>query len=338
MAKVKYPLFSGDVRGDFAKIAIFRKGGIVSKYFVPRDPKTAAQLAVRFAFRDLYMAGLTRAQADLLYAAIVHLHDELYSPLDHVHDHGALEGLEDDDHSQYLNEERGNDRYSLLEHDHNSIYSLLAHLHDSNYAGIGHNHDGSYSGLSHNHSSVYSVLSHLHDDRYLQSVPQQDHGGLAGLGDDDHSQYYNTTRGDARWSVLSHLHDSNYAGLSHNHNSVYSVLSHDHAGVYAILGETLSWSTPTLINSWVVQTSGSTDVKYSKDQIGVVRLRGAVKNGTLQNTAFVLPSGYRPAQDIVFAIAMNTGTGQLVVRAAGDVQPWAGSNQWVWLDSVQFRL
>ncbi len=52
---------------------------------------------------------------------------------------------------------------------------------------------------------LYSALGHLHDDRYLQSVPQQDHGGLSGLGDDDHMQYYNQTRGDARY-----LQSANY--------------------------------------------------------------------------------------------------------------------------------
>lgn len=33
-----------------------------------------------------------------------------------------------------------------------------------------------------------------------------DHGALTGLADDDHSQYYNQTRGDARYSQLGHTH------------------------------------------------------------------------------------------------------------------------------------
>ena len=35
-----------------------------------------------------------------------------------------------------------------------------------------------------------------------------DHGGLTGLGDDDHTQYHNDTRGDARYSPLGHTHDA----------------------------------------------------------------------------------------------------------------------------------
>lgn len=38
--------------------------------------------------------------------------------------------------------------------------------------------------------------------------PVSDHGNLIGLGDDDHTQYHNDTRGDARYSQLGHTHVS----------------------------------------------------------------------------------------------------------------------------------
>ena len=41
-----------------------------------------------------------------------------------------------------------------------------------------------------------------------------DHGGLIGLGDDDHTHYYNQTRGDARYSQLGHTHTKSQVGLS----------------------------------------------------------------------------------------------------------------------------
>jgi len=41
-----------------------------------------------------------------------------------------------------------------------------------------------------------------------------DHGALTGLADDDHSQYLNDTRGDARYSLLGHTHTiANVTGL-----------------------------------------------------------------------------------------------------------------------------
>ena len=61
----------------------------------------------------------------------------------------------------------------------------------------GHDH-GDLSGLGDDdHAQYFNQVRG--DARYLQSVPQQDHGGLAGLGDDDHGQYYNQARGDARY-------------------------------------------------------------------------------------------------------------------------------------------
>lgn len=85
MAKVTEPLLSGEARGQFGKAMIHRRGGVVTKYFSPRNPNSAAQAAQREIFRRHYVTGLTQAQADLLYAAIIHQHDDLYSAINHQH-------------------------------------------------------------------------------------------------------------------------------------------------------------------------------------------------------------------------------------------------------------
>lgn len=41
-----------------------------------------------------------------------------------------------------------------------------------------------------------------------------DHGALTGLADDDHTQYHNDTRGDARYSLLGHNHTGTYQPLA----------------------------------------------------------------------------------------------------------------------------
>lgn len=55
----------------------------------------------------------------------------------------------------------------------------------------------------------------LLDDGSVEEIPGTgggggggvtDHGALTGLGDDDHTQYHNNTRGDARYSQLGHSH------------------------------------------------------------------------------------------------------------------------------------
>lgn len=46
-----------------------------------------------------------------------------------------------------------------------------------------------------------------------------DHGALTGLGDDDHPQYHNNARGDARYSQLGHTHTNSEVGLSNVDNT-----------------------------------------------------------------------------------------------------------------------
>ncbi len=48
---------------------------------------------------------------------VVIIGDAHYSQLGHNHDHGQLDGLADDDHTQYHNDTRGDARYSQLGHD-----------------------------------------------------------------------------------------------------------------------------------------------------------------------------------------------------------------------------
>jgi hypothetical protein len=105
-----------------------------------------------------------------------------------VTDHGALTGLADDDHSQYHNDSRGDARYSQLSHSH--------------------------SGLAPAGGSANQVLKKDTGTDYDYSWQDEagggvtDHGALTGLADDDHSQYYNQTRGDARYLKLSDYTDA----------------------------------------------------------------------------------------------------------------------------------
>lgn len=105
MPKVTGPLFSLKAVGQFGKSLIFKRGGIVVNYFKPRNPNSAAQQAQREAFKELYVSGLTQEQADLLYSAIAHLHDDLYSPIGHDHD----------------------DLYSPIGHQHKQVVVLGGH-------------------------------------------------------------------------------------------------------------------------------------------------------------------------------------------------------------------
>lgn len=96
-----------------------------------------------------------------------------------------------------------------------------------------------YATTSHTHSYEPALGNPAADGRVLSStaagvrswipIATTDHGALTGLADDDHTQYYNQTRGDARYSLTSHTH-LNYATLNVTTNSktsAYTVVTGD---------------------------------------------------------------------------------------------------------------
>lgn len=75
-----------------------------------------------------------------------------------------------------------------------------------------------------------------------------------------------------------------------------------------------TWIAPTLTNSWVV--SGGQTVGYRR--VGkTVRIRGRVSGGTT-GSAFTLPVGFRPEQEISFFVRNGTGGTSCLVRVATD--------------------
>lgn len=98
-----------------------------------------------------------------------------------------------------------------------------------------------------------------------------------------------------------------------------------------------SFIAPTLTNSWVNYNNGYSTVGYYKDAFGVVCFRGLIKSGTINTSAFTLPSGYRPLTTISVPINSNNAFGVLEIRSDGTVVPVMGSNTWVSFDGISFR-
>lgn len=94
---------------------------------------------------------------------------------------------------------------------------------------------------------------------------------------------------------------------------------------------------PALLNSWVNFGAPFNPAGYYKDQLGIVHLRGLVKNGVIGSAIFTLPAGYRPTNQEIFAVTSNSAFGRLDVTTAGDVVLGTGSNLFVSLDSITFR-
>jgi hypothetical protein len=91
-------------------------------------------------------------------------------------------------------------------------------------------------------------------------------------------------------------------------------------------------------NSWVNFGAPNESASYYKDPLGVVRLRGIVKSGTINTAMFTLPAGYRPSNTRHFAVVSNGAFGDVYVDSSGNVICSVGSNTWVSLDSVTFDV
>jgi len=97
-------------------------------------------------------------------------------------DHGSIGGLGDDDHTQYHNDTRGDTRY----------------YQKSEFNSDGGGEEGAAG------SPIKMDDSGYIDGSFIQES-DIDHGGLGGLGDDDHTQYHNDTRGDVRYNLKTDL-------------------------------------------------------------------------------------------------------------------------------------
>jgi len=127
-----------------------------------------------------------------------------------ISSHSALDDLLNDDHPQYLTEERGDARYVKSGEvtngttDHGSLSGLLDNDHPQ-YALSGHVHTGTYASAD---QGVTNGNSHDHNGG---DGAQIDHGGLAGLSDDDHPQY-------DRWFVRQTVLTGQNTGASNKAN------------------------------------------------------------------------------------------------------------------------
>lgn len=156
-------------------------------------------------------------------------------------------------------------------------------------------------------------------DTLLYAGALSDHGSLTGLADDDHPQYQNQSRGDARYAQLGHTHP---------------LTSLNQSG--AATGQTLIWNgtawVPITYATGTITTSRarmtSTQASSSTTLADVTQLALAmVANGVYKidcfvtfqsaatttglNLGIVTPSGCRNMVEIVVPITSNAASSQL---------------------------
>jgi len=107
-----------------------------------------------------------------------------------------------------------------------------------------------------------------------------------------------------------------------------------------------TWKTPTFENLWANDANNvHYDAGYYKDTLGIVHLRGNLKNlgGTnmgVDTKVFTLPAGYRPAKQYAFITAAYQGSSPVVridVSSAGGVYVRTTYGSTIFLDGISFR-
>ena len=90
-----------------------------------------------------------------------------------------------------------------------------------------------------------------------------------------------------------------------------------------------SWQTPTLGSSWVPFSGDYDTLQYRRDHVGIVHLRGLIKDGTVTagTVLFTLPTGFRPGENHIFPATTSIDAfTPISIRSSGDVELRAGVN------------
>lgn len=106
-----------------------------------------------------------------------------------------------------------------------------------------------------------------------------DHGALSGLGDDDHPQYHNDARGDARYALLGHTHAYVSSALFANLGS-------------ASVGQVLKWNGSAFVPA--LDASGGSGGTLTDGDYGDITVSAGGSNMTLDDGT-VTPSKLSPA-------------------------------------------
>jgi hypothetical protein len=95
---------------------------------------------------------------------------------------------------------------------------------------------------------------------------------------------------------------------------------------------------PAFTNSWVNFSTTFNSAAFYKDALGIVHLKGLVKNGTITAAIFQLSVGYRPSNTCIFSVDCNPNAhARLDIQADGQVIPQSGNNTYMSLDGISFR-
>jgi hypothetical protein len=99
----------------------------------------------------------------------------------------------------------------------------------------------------------------------------------------------------------------------------------------------LTWTDVTFTNSWANYSLGYSACQYTK-VFGVILIKGLITGGSAGNSAFTLPSGYRPARVEIFGPKSESAQADVRVNTDGTVVPAAFTGSWLSLNGILFPI
>lgn len=145
------------------------------------------------------------------------------------------------------------------------------------------------------------------------------------------SDYPEGYDGDRTGSNIDHIwHDEVNNRWNLCSSTTYKALGNTTLKVKKIVPTSESWTTPTLLNSWVDYGGNFAVPRYYKDASGTVFIQGLIKSGTIDSAIFSLPAGYRPGATLMIEVdsSGHVGDSSLRIYNSGSVLAWGGSNSW----------
>jgi hypothetical protein len=211
-------------------------------------------------------------------------------------DHGGLAGLSDDDHTQYIKHSLADAQGDLLVASGNDAFARLA-LGSSGYVLASNGTTAAWTNVG-----VTNGNSHDHNGG---DGAQIDHGGLAGLSDDDHTQYIKHSIADAQGDLLVASSADTFARLALGTNG-YVLTSN---------GTTAAWAAPAGGSSFWTAVPGS-PARSDNDTFTLTDTSNANKYDKLLAPGTIVKwtesSAYKQAIIVAATYATNTVTCDIV--------------------------
>jgi len=93
-------------------------------------------------------------------------------------------------------------------------------------------------------------------------------------------------------------------------------------------------SNPAFLNSWVNYGAGWDTAAFAKQSDGWVRMKGLIKNGTINSNFFILPEEYRPPFLWGATVLANDVNQQITIQSNGAIIANAGTNAYISLNGA----